>query len=139
MVYFLNNILLLNIDILEQDINIKCIVDKQTTNILLSKESKVELCDVSSVSFVKLYLCNEVYNISIKSKISKNIVSKEEWNKEFNKLNKYKLVENFMMMDEVHKVDEERFSFCVYDKKVYGRIYNNQIILKSSEDVLKEL
>lgn len=138
-VYILNNILLLNIDILEQDINIKCIVDKQTTNILLSKESKVELCDVSSVSFVKLYLCNEVYNISIKSKISKNIVSKEEWNKEFNKLNKYKLVENFMMMDEVHKVDEERFSFCVYDKKVYGRIYNNQIILKSSEDVLKEL
>ncbi|WUR02623.1 AP complex subunit beta [Vairimorpha necatrix] len=132
-----NNILILSIDVLEKDTFVECITEGNTQKITLSKESKVPLCDISNVDNVKIIFNESQYEVSIRNKISKHSITKEVWEKEFNRLTKYKLVEN-INMDEVFKIDDERFSFLVYDEKVYGRVYNDQIILKGNEKILKD-
>lgn len=131
-------LLFLCIDVLEKDTVIEYTINKISSKITLSRESKVEISRVSiNTDQVQIRIYEDIYNIKIDWKFYPNVVTRDEWEKMYNGLSKYKLVDKIDMTG-VHQVDDERFSFRIFDEEVYGRIFNNQIILKGDEEIVKE-
>lgn len=133
-----NGKIYLIIDIIEKNTILEYEINNKIYKKIISKENKIELCSLNyNVRELKVKIYDDLYNIKIGKFFEPYKISINEWDLKFSKIIKYKLVDHFELND-TYVLDDEKFAFKYFNEPVYGKIFNDKIILKSDEKVLKD-